>query len=519
MSIRPKILIAFILCFGLMAIIALHLLERSVNRSYETIERREMIGRIGRVLQSIESALDSLNSQTRDWAEWTDMYEFALDPSNKAEWVADSMAPESLNSGDLSAVWVFTPQWKLIKQIGRTGTKHQPIALPDSVRKDFQSAFRTNQNRNCGIMLSNQGLLALCWARILRTDLSGNPAGTVIMGRLLNQARLEKLRNLADLPFELSVATEMPNNLTPWSDTLAPGSLGGTSFWTENDPKTYRLYYPVLDILGKDVGLISLNVPREVHAQGQRFYLQVRQQLVIGAVAMALLLGLLLNWLLVTRLRTFSQQLLSLTQKSSWSTRISVKGRDELGVLANEVNKMLALIESQVDGLTALSMTDPLTGLPNRRAFDTRLALELARERREPRSLALLILDVDFFKRYNDHYGHPAGDLALQAFADVLRQSGQRASDLPARIGGEEFAVLLPETNSQGAMEIAERIRQLLNERNIPHKDSTVASWITVSIGIAVAKMETAEEFMKRADKALYCAKEQGRNRVSEAKE
>ena len=193
MGIRPKILIAFILCFGLMAVISLYLLERSVNKSYETIEHQEMIGRIGRVLQSVESALDSLNSQTRDWAEWTDMYEYALAPDEKTRWVEDSMAPESLNSGDLSAVWVFNSDWKLLNKVEPKNIG-QIIHLPQAVQQDYATAFKTTSGRrNCGVLLTNQGLLAVCWARITRTDISGDAAGTIIMGRLLEPTRLEKL--------------------------------------------------------------------------------------------------------------------------------------------------------------------------------------------------------------------------------------------------------------------------------------------------------------------------------------
>ena len=514
MGIRPKILLAFILCFGLMAALSLALLERSVNSSYAAIEQHEMIGRIGRVLQSFEANLSSLNSQTRDWAEWTDMYEYARSPADKAQWVKNSMAPESLESGDLSVVWVFGPRGELIHKVERNSTGPYIMLLP-FLEKTYETLFKKNSgDRNCGILRTDLGLVALCWANIVRTDFSGESAGTLIMGRLLTSERLEKLRILADLPFELSITEDMPKDLTLWSDALPPGTLGGTDLWTEHDTNAYHLYYPVQDVSRQNVGLISLKVQREVYAQGVSLYIQVRQQLMWSAVGLALLLGIILHNLLVSRLRTFSRQLLTLTQGSSWNVRISVNGQDELGVLASEVNKMLALIESQMNSLTALSMTDSLTGLPNRRTFDARLRLELARARRTQHTLALLILDVDFFKRYNDRYGHPAGDATLQAVADVLRQTFFRPADLPARIGGEEFAVLLPETNAKGAMEIAERIKQLLRERNIAHEDSNAAAWVTASIGIALTQDESPEAFMARADEALYNAKEQGRNRA-----
>jgi diguanylate cyclase (GGDEF)-like protein len=159
-----------------------------------------------------------------------------------------------------------------------------------------------------------------------------------------------------------------------------------------------------------------------------------------------------------------------------------------------------------------MTLTDKLTTLPNRRAFDARLVLESARERRTGQPLALLVLDVDHFKRYNDHYGHPAGDAALQAVAEVLRSACGRAVDMAARTGGEEFAMLLPHTEMQGAVEMAQRIQQLLRHRQIPHADSPVADCLTVSIGIALSAADRPEDLVQRADQALYTAKHSGRN-------
>ena len=514
MGIRQKILFAFILSFGLMAFISLTLLQRSVNKSYESIERREMIGRIGRVLSSFETTLSGLNNLTRDWAQWTEMYEYARVPAGKDEWVKNNLAAESLQSNDVSVIWIFGANKELLYKVTENPAGPH-IMLTPFLEKYKQSIFENNsRKRNCGLLRTELGLVGLCWARIVRSDFSGDEAGTLIMGLLMSPERLEKLRNVADIPFALDITPDMPEKLTFWPDTLKPSSLGGTGFWSEHDSTEYHLYYTLQDVSRHDVGLISLKVPRELYAQGMSLYAQVRRQLLWTAVGMALLLGFILHGLLVSRLRTFTRQLLNLMRNSSWQERIGISGQDELGLLAGEVNKMLCLIEEQMDNLTALSLSDPLTGLPNRRAFDARLTVELSRERRTPNGLALLILDVDFFKPYNDCYGHPAGDIALQAVADVMRQACLRASDLPARIGGEEFTVLLPETDEEGAIEIAERIRQLLRERNIAHKESAAASWVTVSIGIALAKDESPESLMARADEALYCAKEQGRNRA-----
>jgi diguanylate cyclase (GGDEF)-like protein len=228
---------------------------------------------------------------------------------------------------------------------------------------------------------------------------------------------------------------------------------------------------------------------------------------------------LTLNFLLIDRLRRFAKQLTELAKKSTWKTRIDIKGNDEISLVANNVNMLLELIESQVEGLNALSMTDALTGLANRRGFDLRLAQEYSRERRNGKPLALLVLDVDHFKQYNDHYGHPAGDVVLQALADILRRSKGRASDLAVRLGGEEFGILLPESDIKGAQIVARHIHHLLHEANIEHTASHVETRLTVSIGIAIAHDETLDMFIQRADQALYQAKHSGRNCTFNAEE
>jgi diguanylate cyclase (GGDEF)-like protein len=127
------------------------------------------------------------------------------------------------------------------------------------------------------------------------------------------------------------------------------------------------------------------------------------------------------------------------------------------------------------------------------------------------------MLDVDYFKRYNDFYGHPAGDAALKSIADVLRASAVRAVDLCARVGGEEFVLLLPDTGMEGAMEMAARVRDELARRALPHARSDVSVHVTASMGVAVARDESVEDFIRRADQALYLAKQAGRDRAASA--
>lgn len=170
------------------------------------------------------------------------------------------------------------------------------------------------------------------------------------------------------------------------------------------------------------------------------------------------------------------------------------------------------------DMLENLSMQDGLTNIPNRRYFDQQLQEEWQRNLRHSRPISLLMLDIDYFKRYNDHYGHGAGDDCLRRVARKLKDSLSRPMDLVARYGGEEFVVLLPETHEDGALHVANNLRVAIEALAIPHQYSCTASVVTLSIGTATHSQahpkKNREKLLQAADSALYRAKKKGRNRV-----
>jgi diguanylate cyclase (GGDEF)-like protein len=184
--------------------------------------------------------------------------------------------------------------------------------------------------------------------------------------------------------------------------------------------------------------------------------------------------------------------------------------------LERRVAERTAQLEDANRKLATLSATDGLTGLANRRHFDEALRSEFARATRTGQTLALIMLDVDHFKKFNDHYGHQAGDACLTRVAQALAAGTRRASDLTARYGGEEFAIVLPHTGAEAARAIGEGLRRAIAALAIPHAGAA-AGRVTISVGIALQPARGGgdpDALLRRADAALYRAKDGGRDCV-----
>ncbi len=202
---------------------------------------------------------------------------------------------------------------------------------------------------------------------------------------------------------------------------------------------------------------------------------------------------------------------------SSLVLHAKIHAMQRIDEMRRRLIKVSAELTEANRALERMSRQDGLTGLANRRFLDTYLAAELARARRSKKELALLLCDLDFFKPYNDHYGHPAGDESLRQVAQALRSVCRRAADLAARYGGEEFALVLPETGLAGATRVAEHVRRVVAGLKIRHEHSSVAKHLTLSVGVACllpAKDTKPESLVAVADRALYQAKELGRDRI-----
>jgi diguanylate cyclase (GGDEF)-like protein len=214
---------------------------------------------------------------------------------------------------------------------------------------------------------------------------------------------------------------------------------------------------------------------------------------------------------------------------------INIRGIRELELLGHSFNQMvqhlqqsfsalatqnaeLIILNKRKEELEHLAEVDSLTQIGNRRCFDERLQWEWQRSLHQNQPLSLILFDVDYFKPYNDSFGHQVGDECLRKIAAMAKHAVNRPDDVVCRYGGEEFAVILPNTNIQGAMLIAERTRQAVHHLKIPHPRSEVSPIVTISQGVATTIPQSesqAEVLLAQADRALYTAKQQGRDRIA----
>jgi diguanylate cyclase (GGDEF)-like protein len=315
--------------------------------------------------------------------------------------------------------------------------------------------------------------------------------------------------------------------------------------------KKYRGFYmPLIDAQNKVFAVFSLLIPME------KLIAETSQSIEYGAIigTIGLIASSLLMFFIISSISApivaLSKDMENLAD-GNLDIVVDARGEDEIGVLGRSLKKVIDTVHVLIDGIVAMiaehnkgntsyrldteafhgyfkiladqilvladtSMNDQLTAIPNRRSFNNRLELEWNRAKREKTNLSLMIIDVDKFKNYNDSFGHQQGDEALKAVASVLKQCVNRAADLAARWGGEEFVVLLPNTDSNGAVKVAEKIRTGIENTEITCTDPKAVK-VTASIGVNTqvpSSDSSIENFIAITDGMLYRAKETGRNRV-----
>ncbi|HLO93189.1 MAG TPA: GGDEF domain-containing protein, partial [Burkholderiaceae bacterium] len=377
----------------------------------------------------------------------------------------------------------------------------------------------------CGLAGSADYLVLLCRRQLEEPGLNDGARGVLVMAERLDSHFLRQIERRVGLPVRLVPTLQALPLAGDEVQTLASAELPGAGPWSLRRLDERLLMHWPLPVAGEPLQPVALEVQhaRGIVQRGEREAREHRLAMVLLAVVLSAALAWLLDRRVISRVVRMRRELAAIREQRRWHGAVTLQGADEINELGAGINHLLSVIDRQVYELEKLSQTDALTGLPNRRCFSQRLALALRQQHRSGASLCLILVDVDHFKPYNDRYGHAAGDQALQQVARCLQQVARRPSDLPARLGGEEFALLLQDTDAQGALHQAEEFRALLARADIRHEAQPSGAGaapgrITASIGLAMfSTPDSPDTLYQRADAALYRAKAEGRDRIVSA--
>lgn len=516
MSIQRRFLLALaLLLLASVVVLSLAVLTYTAPRilRWETSQARS---EVQRVLRALRRESEHLGIYAREWGIWDDSYRFVQEPY--PEYIEANLGLASYLAASVDLLAYMRDDgvvvWGGFRRDDAVDTD-AGMQLALDLRPRVLSALRQRRDI-AGMVVTDHGLMIIAMHAV-RDSLEQQPArGIVLAGRVLDATYLQRLRQQMELDLDIAPVADLAR-LSGTANLDVELPRDGTPNIRAISPARLQLLASFRDAAGLPSLALRINLSRAVFSQGR----QLLEYTLLGTVALFLLTlavaGMLLRRMVFKPIADLAQHAFDLQHSGDYSRRLDNPRNDEIGKLAREFDALLEQIDAQAEALKKLSFEDALTGLRNRRSFDEQLRSAWALLQRTNQPLSLLVLDVDDFKRYNDHYGHPQGDEALRAVAHAMRQALRRSGDTLARYGGEEFAAIMPGTTRSDAIALAERIRQAVADLGLPHAESHVAGVVTVTVGVAsvMARPGVSEEVVVRmADEALYSAKRGGKNCV-----
>lgn len=512
MGIRVKILLIIVAIFALLLVLAGVVLNHAVYTDLSRQEREDIVERAERLEELFSQQLKALSAPARDWSAWDDTYNYINKPNRHHESINLSAKTLDLVKFDKVVLWDASGKVRLhADMLG--GLYNIQSETPPELVMQFERS-RQNPLGECGILKLQTVPLLFCFNPVRSSEMKQPSNGFQLIGRYLMPSRMNELR-LA-MKQMLILHYERPNV----SETLLlAGEYGPTRIgWNALGEKQYEIFKEIEGSDGKPAFWVRFVYERTRAEQSASIFARVLVWIVMALCAIVTFLYFLLERVLVRRLSRLEGVVGQASKNHDWGAVVPHSDdRDEIGRLANGIGTLFQEMAKNVSQLEAESLEDALTKLPNRRSFDQKLDFYWLVCQRHRQPLTIMMIDVDHFKRFNDLYGHQAGDDVLAGVAKALRTELYRTTDFIARYGGEEFAVILPDAGCDDAIKIAERLRNSVELLQIAHADG-LNEEVTISIGLASCDVPRADwcgdDMLRNADIALYEAKADGRNCV-----
>lgn len=521
---RQKFLLLYLLCLllGLLGGAANYLYF--INPLIGEVEQNFVRAKVQRVAAVLQRELQDLRRVSVDWSAWTGMYNYVQ--QRNPEFAAENFIPETLDGLDLDLMLVYDRQGRPVTQLFSATAEQADI--PRYVQKKLRQQLNSwpdmtaptaNVNRaasgRSGFLPTPLGVLLLAIEPIYRSDYTGPSVGVLVFGRLLTPEYHQALQQQAALAFSLQPAVLLAK--PPHAVELRQLEHGDVALWLQpRNGQLIDIRVDLFDINRASTLQLTAAAPRELSGLSMQT-LEYSLYFALGIFVLILALFICFVHLWVTQpLRRLNDYVTHVRHAGDFVAEPPV-GRDEIGHLARAFTSLLDELILKQRELRRLSQEDGLTQVANRRRFNESWPSVVATAQQLALPLSLIMIDVDYFKRYNDYYGHLRGDEALRQVARCLQQLVNQQSDLVARYGGEEFVVYLQGCDLPHACQIAEAMCVQVRQMAIPHVTSGCATVLTLSCGVSGCEPTAlcdAERLLRQADQALYLAKERGRNRV-----
>lgn len=513
-SLRNRFLLALgsVLC---LAMLALGLIARyQVTPILLADENQYASAELDRAERAMASEANHMRRLVEDWSYWDDTYEFIQ--NQRPEYVESNLYGSTLETLDLQLMAFLDIENDPHRIVGFneedeftscTDTGGKCDWAGEMVSQIQDKIAESDEDTHTWLMtFPRMALVGL--SPIYRSQEEVPAAGWLAMVRPLSKAWIDGLRETTGIDMTLATRDLDDSPRHDSLDRLSPTQMRAGRFLDAIPPSHMLRLEAVL--------------PRQRYQASLETFRFALYWTGIVLVLTLIVVLLLLERMVLGPLRRFAVFTQRLQQLDTQATPADLlERRDEIGTLAREFQQLREHQQRQQSLLLDLSQHDHLTGLANRRLFDERLAQALDEARWKNISVSALMVDVDYFKAYNDYYGHQAGDECLIALAKCMSGCLSVVDHLVARTGGEEFSVLLPRVTLAEATQHAETLRAAVENLGLPHVMSNVSPVVTVSVGVASFSPERARTtvdpsyLMRRADEALYAAKQAGRNCIN----
>jgi len=484
--------------------------------SFIQLEHAEAKTNLTRITEAIIVQQGNLDILSHDWGSWDDTYKFIVDQNE--EYIRSNLIDETLINSKLDLMFFYNIKHKLVWKIVYDPEKKQ-AATTDAIREVIAKQVRPHiifsepmdglaTTPLMGIVIVEDRLLLLSVRPIITSDNRGPMRGYLIFGRYLTKERIDVIKNQTKLDFQLHPTSQ---------EEIGSDEVSGIVI-KEINTKKLMISTHITGFDNQPILRLEATFPRKTSQNGRTSIFYAIVSIILLNLLVLIIVLLLLQRTVLQPISQLALHMLEITEGKSNATRLPESRNDEVGMLAHSYNTMLHQIKAKSDQLSQQANQDQLTKLPNRHRLWEYFDNEWDRCKRDKKSLAILMVDIDLFKPYNDQYGHLAGDKCLHTVARIIDSCANRPADLAARYGGEEFAIVLPDTTDEGAYNIAEKIIKQLSIAGLEHKCSEVSEFVTVSIGLASTvptKTLKKNDLFHKADLALYSSKNKGRNQIS----